>query len=844
MNINTSLLGMFLVLILAGCQSTTKNQSEASISTLPLAAPVSDSSLEPLPLLVAGETDWRDAKGNKVNLKGLNLGNWLAMEMWMLGHEEPMGKGITDQCLMESKLEQRFGYDTKEQLLKLYRDSWMTSDDWNVIANAGFNVVRLPFLYTMLEEPEQPKTLKQDAWHYLDLSIREAKARGLYVILDLHGAPGRQGWEQHTGCAGQNELWDSVDNRERTVWIWQELAKRYQGETTVAGYGLLNEPWGTDKETLKEVSLELYHAIREYDQQHIVILPAHNTGGISAYGNPKKDDGLYNVAFEHHAYPGMFGWGDIGYEVNRDWLDCGESGVAGVCLWDSYIQEAQAPLLIGEMQPWTGLGEMGGENTRATLDKYEELGWAATIWSYKNMTLAGGLANGQWGFVTNAGGNQLLTKSQTWSCNDWETTFEDACDVPSRPFAPLTSGDGKIMYLVIKTGAFNGSDVTYDEIELINTVTGENVVKNGSFENGDAHWAQIMIWGDPTNYDFNHQPGVIAGEDTGKALRITSKAGNNTIIYQPVMIESGVEYVLRGKSKDNGATANDMWSEVYLVADRPQQWKEVDGRVMPQVDINTSTLNEIKLFLSAFKTMEYQVNPWVVEALSRPEPTTLFTMIPTTPSNLQVAVSDKGNALAWSASQGKVDKYKVYRSTSPRSSFKLVGVVTEAEYDDVEAKGHSPYYYYVTAANSVDESYASQVVASGHSVYLIPGRIEAEAYTEAHPEVRTEHSRDTQGGELNIGSFEKQRWVTFDVEVVESGDYQVEYRLASLNGSKGFDVILGGKVIDSVTVPATGDWQHYQTVSRTVQLNKGKQTLKLLSNGSQWNLNWVEFKRK
>ena len=107
-------------------------------------------------------------------------------------------------------------------------------------------------------------------------------------------------------------------------------------------------------------------------------MPGHSEGGgFTDYGDP-ADLGMENVAFEMHFYPGIFGWGDIGYEVHRDWLTCGSMGDTGVCSWAGRLRDVYTAILIGEMQPWTSLGELGGEITRATFDRYNELYSAAT----------------------------------------------------------------------------------------------------------------------------------------------------------------------------------------------------------------------------------------------------------------------------------------------------------------------------------------------------------------------------------------------------------------------------------------------------------------------------------
>src|SRR6185503_12880235 len=148
-------------------------------------------------------TQWVEPDGRPIILKGTNIGNWLLQEMWMMGQSN-----VPDQCTLEDTLAGRFGAAEKERLMKVFRDNWITTRDWDTIASFDFNVVRLPFIYSLLEDDAHPFTLRADAWDYLDEAIRQAEARGMYVILDLHGAAGSQGREQHSGCAGRNWFWD------------------------------------------------------------------------------------------------------------------------------------------------------------------------------------------------------------------------------------------------------------------------------------------------------------------------------------------------------------------------------------------------------------------------------------------------------------------------------------------------------------------------------------------------------------------------------------------------------------------------------------------------------------
>jgi endoglucanase len=98
-----------------------------------------------LPAIKQSGQYWVDANGTRMNLRGTNIGNWLIQEFWMMGGSMT---GINDQCGLESKLSQRFGTAEKERLMKVFRDSFITTRDFDLMKGLGMNVVRIPFLYT------------------------------------------------------------------------------------------------------------------------------------------------------------------------------------------------------------------------------------------------------------------------------------------------------------------------------------------------------------------------------------------------------------------------------------------------------------------------------------------------------------------------------------------------------------------------------------------------------------------------------------------------------------------------------------------------------------------------
>ena len=325
-----------------------------------------------------------------INLKGCNLGNWLMLEMWMLNYAD---RGFTDQYDFIKTLEVRFGEEEAERLMDIYRTNWIQGSDIDIIKSFGMNTVRLPFDYKLLmDSDEKPFRLKDDAWEWLDQAIAMAKKREMYVILDMHGAPGRQSGMDHSGRVGYNKLWSNKDYQKQTAWLWNQISQRYKKEPAVAAYDLLNEPWGSNERNLKKVVLQCYRAIRENNDGHIVIFPGH-TSGIDFYKNIRSVN-LDNVIYTMHFYPGFFGWGSPKPYIHTQFIK------EGLPIWKKKMESFNSPLLIGEFNVVLNKAG-GGEMMRRYYDYYESLNWPATMWSYKVLNEKGGIGDGSWGMVTN-----------------------------------------------------------------------------------------------------------------------------------------------------------------------------------------------------------------------------------------------------------------------------------------------------------------------------------------------------------------------------------------------------------------------------------------------------------
>lgn len=242
-----------------------------------------------LPWLTTKGKDIVDEEGNRVIFRGVNLGGWLVEEMWML----PFVKESIDHVTLWNTIEKRFGTAKMIHMRAVFRETWIQKRDFERIADAGLNCVRIPFLASLTEET--------GGFEILDRAIEECRKQGLYVILDMHGTFGSQSKEDHTGEVGRNQLFKDPEMVKKTANAWVQIASRYKGSPVVAAYDLMNEPMGAEgRKELHQVHNVLYQAIRKVDTRHMIIIED-GYKGIETIPEVKKM-GWKNVVLSTHTY--------------------------------------------------------------------------------------------------------------------------------------------------------------------------------------------------------------------------------------------------------------------------------------------------------------------------------------------------------------------------------------------------------------------------------------------------------------------------------------------------------------------------------------------------------------
>lgn len=227
-------------------------------------------------------TDLVAPDGSRFFIKGTNLGNWLNPEGYMFGFSKTNSAGMIDQMFREL-----VGPDFTDEFWKLFKDNYITREDIEFIASTGSNTIRVPFHYKLFtDEDYMGLKSQQDGFKRLDDVIGWCREFGLYVILDMHDAPGGQTGDNIDDSYGYPWLLESEASQQLFCDIWREIADYYKNEPVILGYDLINEPIAPYFDNMDELNekLEPLHkravaAIREVDTNHIILLGAPQWNG-------------------------------------------------------------------------------------------------------------------------------------------------------------------------------------------------------------------------------------------------------------------------------------------------------------------------------------------------------------------------------------------------------------------------------------------------------------------------------------------------------------------------------------------------------------------------------------
>lgn len=297
-----------------------------------------------------------EPNGEEILLQGINLGGWLVPEGYML-HSSGTANSPSE---IRNAIIDLMGEDFTDEFFQKYRENYVSKEDIDKLAELGFNSIRLPFHYSLLSPRDEPGVYLEEGFALIDSAISWCRANDLYIILDMHCAPGGQSAEPISDYdPNYPSLWEDENNRTRTASIWRKIAERYKDNTTVAGYDLLNEPaWDLgDGTLLRETYIMITDSVRSVDTNHIIIIEGNWFATVFDKLTPPWDSKLI---YQFHKYWNDVTQGTIQYIVNIS-------------------NDYNVPLWLGEF----------GENSNDWITKAIKLaennniGWA--IWPHKKV---------------------------------------------------------------------------------------------------------------------------------------------------------------------------------------------------------------------------------------------------------------------------------------------------------------------------------------------------------------------------------------------------------------------------------------------------------------------------
>ena len=256
-----------------------------------------------------------DADGKNVILRGIGLGGHMLQEGYML--KVPF---TGQQYVFKQHMQELIGEERTEEFYEAWLANFTQKRDIDSLKSWGFNSIRLPMhynLYTLAVEDEPvagENTWLEKGFEMTDQMVEWCRDNGMYLILDMHAAPGGQGHDVNISDRDPSKpsLWESAENQDKLVQLWKKLAERYKNEPVVGAYDLINEPnWSfeegkningvedSENTLIRDLQVRITRAIREVDKNHIVIMEGNGWGNNYNGILPPWDD---NMVLSFHKY--------------------------------------------------------------------------------------------------------------------------------------------------------------------------------------------------------------------------------------------------------------------------------------------------------------------------------------------------------------------------------------------------------------------------------------------------------------------------------------------------------------------------------------------------------------
>lgn len=778
-----------------------------------------------------------DGQNHEFIIKSIGTGNWLLQEGYMMRSANVAGT----QHEFTQKLVETIGQENTDIFYDTWLNNHFTRTDVDSMKVWGFNAVRVAMHYKWmtLSIQEEP-VVGQDTWIEsgfvrLDSLLSWCADNEMYLILDLHAAPGGQGYDANISDYDPTKpsLWESSENRRKTVALWKKLAERYADEPWIGGYDLINEPnWDLPNGSLlRQLYGQITTAIREVDQNHIIFIEGNWFANDFTGLTPPWDD---NMVYSFHKY----------------WNYNDQNSIS----WVISLRNAHnIPIWLGE----------SGENSNTwftnaiKLCETNKIGWS-------------------WWPVKKAGVNNVLEVTANQSYDDlisyWENgspqiTEQQAFDAVMEWADRHKIENCKVKYDVIDAMMRQPSSTEtlpkvvyrpYEKIKAVDYNYGRNgyayydvdtcnhQLSTGSYSDWNRGWAYRSDGVDiekcmdvyPNQMDYS-----VGWIETGEWMEYTV-AADTTAAYS---------FDIRSASGDDGSKLHveidgvDATGLIQLPSTGGwQSWqtKTFEGIILPAgvhkmklyFDEGGSNLSYVR-FYNASSTSQLAFH--AVSAQTSSDGTKILISLNKNVTTMEAVSSDF--TLTVNGNPAAISTIAVSENSSREIT---IGCQVPIQYGQTVKVSYSGQNI---MSNEQQLGVFNQLTVANRLPFrhVLPATIQAEDFN-FNNGFELETCTDVGGGQ-NVGFANQGDYLDYKIVVPETGEYIIDFRVASAYSNGKVDIRIGDNdtftSLGSISFASTGGWQQWRNQAKTIPLEQGYFTLRLYSMAGEYNLNWFSVSK-
>ena len=774
----------------------------------------------------------KDDTSNNFILKGINLGGWMLQEPYMFEFT-----GAADsQHEFKEKLVEFIGQENTDAFYNLWLENFITQADIDALASYGFNSVRLPMHYNLFTLPiEQEPVSGQNTWidtgfNLVDNLLDWCEQNNMYLILDLHAAPGGQGFGSDINDYNSNlpSLWESDENKNKTIALWGRLADRYKDEPWIGGYDLLNEThWDLGENELRDFYVDVTQEIRQFDQNHVIFIEGNGYANDFSGLTPPWDD---NMAYSFHKY-----WS---YNDSLEWVT-----------W--MRNQYSVPLWMGEA------GENSNQWFTEAIKVFEEnyIGWA--FWPLKKIESISAMyaisSNPNYESLVNyfrgeanapsisnaVDGLMQLASDVHISNNTFQKDVVDAMIRQPNSNETIPFNDNTIIPGIIHASdydlgtngyAYNDSDyATYH----INTDV---------FQAWNQGWQYRNDGVDIENSDD--------ADSNGYQVGFTND--DEWLLYTVDILESGFYNIVSRYASTSSGYLN-LTLDGYPLSDNitlynTGSYSNFVNKFTPDVYLPEGIHKlKIRMVTGGYNLtnltfdLSDEIPDFTIEYAEAQEDESTILLLMNHPLDLNQELNSSYFEVNINSEGIEISDIEFDEENpqviliSLEQSFSFLDDITVSFFQENEIQSTLNNYLSVFSDFPVYNNITERI--------LIPGTVQVEDFSYQEGFTVSETS-DINGG-YKLGYTDAGDFAEYLVLITESGEYNINYRIASAYdpGSLTLELIDGSNIqyLPQTSFPVTGDWESWETVSTSANLNAGSYKLKMRIIQSGFDINWIEF---